>query len=491
MSLSCDEAGITVSARNVRITELSASGTTTSTIISGALQQNAIDSTWLDLTFNSDMTGGKLYLVEDLDPTPAFDPYTASTKAVATISIVKPPEPTNCKSLNNPSLDQLLKVQSQIAFDPNTLKGARVTIQDGATYPVALRQRATTGLTSVGLADVCVQSYATGAGEIQQFTVDGAKNIFGDSIKATGIDTSAKAPSDKTSATYYIKLDAQAGQGQKPGYLVQAALSPKLLNMGEGWYLTPSADIDMGFSNSDTSKNTTDMLKFGIGTTHYFPTLYIEFHPSLQFETDRHWNHRNLLFDGEAQVFGRHWRQSVAQRNYDEYIRRLQPNRRDVSTKPIPKKAEEVNVYHWGYLFELLAGTEVGGALSSETVNSSDKKTSVVVPTYDIARVKPTVSFTGEYRRVSINLRAVPRYLFPHESVTRETTVPDPTNANKMIQQIYLRSLNGWRAFGTTTFLWKLDPAGHYAWTITHKIGSLPPNFDHVNQVETGLVIIF
>ena len=92
---------------------------------------------------------------------------------------------------------------------------------------------------------------------------------------------------------------------------------------------------------------------------------------------------------------------------------------------------------------------------------------------------------------MSLSLLAVPRYLFPHESVTRETTVPDPADTTKMIQQIYLRSLKGWRIFGTTTFLWKLDPAGHYAWTITHKIGSQPPNFDHVNQVESGLVVIF
>jgi hypothetical protein len=157
----------------------------------------------------------------------------------------------------------------------------------------------------------------------------------------------------------------------------------------------------------------------------------------------------------------------------------------------VPKKAEEVNVYHWGYLFAMIAGTEAGGALSADTANSSDKKTSVTVPTYDIARFKPTLSFTGEYRRVSLSFQAVPRYLFSHESVTRETTVVDPADATKTIQQIYLRSLDGWRIFGTTTFLWKLDPAGHYAWTITDKIGSQPPNFDHVNQVETGLVVIF
>lgn len=58
---------------------------------------------------------------------------------------------------------------------------------------------------------------------------------------------------------------------------------------------------------------------------------------------------------------------------------------------------------------------------------------------------------------MSLSLQAVPRYLFPHESVTRETTAPDPSGTTKTTQQIYLRSLNGWLVFGTTTFFWKLE----------------------------------
>jgi hypothetical protein len=75
--------------------------------------------------------------------------------------------------------------------------------------------------------------------------------------------------------------------------------------------------------------------------------------------------------------------------------------------------------------------------------------------------------------------------------VTREATITDPADAAKTIQNIDTRSMNGWHAFGTASFLWRLDPAGHFAWSITEKIGSEPPNFDHVNQVESGLVIIY
>ena len=464
---------------------MTASGTLTGAPIPGTLAQNPSAKSWVDVSLAAKLLSGKQYLVEDTAAAPEFAAYTIGTKATATISIVKDRK-TLCSDAATADLDHLLKIQSKIAFDPSSLTNAHLTIQDGAAYAVGVIQRATVGPTSIGLGDVCVKNYATGAGEVQNYTVDGLKNIFGDAIKATGTDTTDKAPSDKTTASYYINLNAQAGQGQKPGYLVQATINPKLLNLGHGWYLTPNVNIDVGFSNSDTAKNTTDTLKFGLGTTRFFPSSFLEFAPSLQYETDRHGAHRNLLFDGEAQIFGKGWRHSIAQRNFDEYILRLNPARADIPTRPVPKKPEEVNVYHWGYVFGLIAGTELGKALSADTANSSDKKTSLTLPTYDIARFKPSISFTGEYRRVSLSLQAVPRYLFPHEQITRESSVPDPLDATKTIQQIYLRPLNGWRIFGTTAFLWRLDPAGHYAWTITHKMGSQPPNFNHVTRSNQG-----
>lgn len=489
IQVSCDDTSAQITPRVVTVTEMSDSGDRTATKITGHLAQDP-DTDWLVLSLDSDLLGGKSYLVEAEDKASAFDAYTLSTKPTATVSLVNSSQKTDCSGTSN---DRRLNVQSKVAYDSSFLDG-KLTIQDGATYPVSLRPSHTSGPRATGLVLACVKSYATGAGQVQTFTVVGLKNILGDAVKATGTDTSGKAPADKASSTYYIKLDAQAGQGQKPGYTIQATLAPSLRNLGAGWYLTPNADIDVGFAKSDNAKTTTDMLKFGIGASRYFSRERIEFQPSLQYETDRHGDHRNLLFDGEAKIFGNRWRGSIAERNYDEYIRRLEDDplrRSDIDIRPVPKSATEVNVYHWGYLFELTAGTEVGRALTSDTANSSDKKTSVVVATYNIARFKPTLSFTGEYRRVSISLQAVPRYLFPNESVTREVAVPDSTDPTKTFQNIYLRSLSGWHVLGTTTFLWKLDPAGHYSWTITHKMGSLPPNFDHVNQVETGLVVIF
>ena len=346
-SLECDEPKPAITATSIRLTEVTASGALTGTPIPGTLALKPGTRAWVELILSSDMLSGKQYLVEDTAGTPEFAAYTISTKPNATISIVKDHD-TNCKNSASAPLDHLLKIQSNIAFDPATLKNGTLTIQDGAAYPVVATQRDTTGPTSIGLADVCVANYVTGAGEVQNYTIDGIKNVFGDSIKATGTDTSDKAPSDKTTASYYDNLDAQAGQGQKPGYLVQAVINPKLLNLSRGWYLTPNINVDMGFSNSDTAKNTTDMLKGGVGVTRFFPSWYSEFEPTIQYETDRHGAHRNLLFDGENQIFGKGWRHSIAQRNFDEYVRRLNPARGDAATRPVPKKPEEVNVYHWG-----------------------------------------------------------------------------------------------------------------------------------------------
>ncbi len=80
---------------------------------------------------------------------------------------------------------------------------------------------------------------------------------------------------------------------------------------------------------------------------------------------------------------------------------------------------------------------------------------------------------------------------FTHENVTREVTIPNPASAISTIQSVYLSRTTGLRTLGNLTFLWALDAPGHFGWSITYKVGSEPPNFNHVNQVETGLVVIY
>jgi hypothetical protein len=142
-----------------------------------------------------------------------------------------------------------------------------------------------------------------------------------------------------------------------------------------------------------------------------------------------------------------------------------------------------------GWQLELFAGMEAGGTFSNDTVKSSDKKTSVALPHYTIARVRPVASWTGEYRRASVNLNVTPRYLLPNENITREVKTPSAPGSSTTIQKIYVTQMSGLRTFGAGTFLLSLDPMGHFAWSVTYKAGAEPPNFDHVNMVETGLTL--
>ena len=84
-----------------------------------------------------------------------------------------------------------------------------------------------------------------------------------------------------------------------------------------------------------------------------------------------------------------------------------------------------------------------------------------------------------------------PRYLFATENVTRQSQVPDPKNPSNQIFQIRLFKTQGLRAYGEAGIAWQFDMAGHYALSVTYKLGSVPPNFDHVNTVQTGITVKF
>jgi hypothetical protein len=434
---------------------------------------------WFEVKLDSALAPELQYQIIDStgNATPSFDLYSFDTKASGTLKVIDSPV---CKD------SHLVILQSNVALDPATLSRANVAVTDGRSSTASMSEarddHPNTAL--VGQATTCIP-FVSKAGQTKDLTLTSVSNVFAQSIRAKGSYGAPSPPAQEKDATYYAKFDGQAGTGQKPGYTLEAMAAPKLANLGESIYFVLSGNADLGFGSSDTSK-ITDMIKAGAGVTHYFSTSRIEFEPFVQYETDRHGAHRNLLFDSEAQYFGTNWRRSISQRNYDEYVKRVKAGGADA-----PKDPKEVNKYHWGLMFETHLGTEIGGALSSDTVRSSDKKTSVVLPTYDIARLKPSVNATVEYKQVSLTATATPRFLFVRENVTREVTVPNPTSPTSTIQSIYLAQRDGWRTLGNVTVLWTLDPPGHFSWSVTYKVGSEPPNFNHVNQVETGIVLIY
>jgi hypothetical protein len=69
--------------------------------------------------------------------------------------------------------------------------------------------------------------------------------------------------------------------------------------------------------------------------------------------------------------------------------------------------------------------------------------------------------------------------------------VPDPSDSTKLLTDIFLHSVKNFRPYTESSLTWNLDYERHYAISVTHKFGSLPPNFDHINTVQTGFVIKF
>src|SRR5579859_6507266 len=67
IALSCDETGLKLTPRPVKLTEITSAGVLTGAPISGSLKQNDSDPTWLEISLASDLSPAKQYLVEHPD----------------------------------------------------------------------------------------------------------------------------------------------------------------------------------------------------------------------------------------------------------------------------------------------------------------------------------------------------------------------------------------------------------------------------------------
>jgi len=445
-----------------------------------------VDPHWLKVVPAQPFQPGKSYQVEGTKPdeTAAFAPYTVDTKATATVALIDP------KWDPNPCTHGLahVSVNSKIALQADPLPHVQILAQDahGSGSPAFALESVVLKIpdpSNIGSARACT-SIPLEIRRTKHFTISSVKNIFGQALEAKGKYGETKAPSDQASSSFYAKFDGQAGEGQKPGYTVQGSLTPEITSVGAGFYLTPNADVDLGYGSLDTSK-VSDMIKAGAGLTRYFswtPGNGLKFEPSFQYETDRRGNHRNALFNGQAQLFLKQWHRSIADQTYLKYAKAI-------GTKDAYKSVDEVPTVAQGWQLDVFLGTEDGGAIGSNAVKSSDKSSSVVLPGYSIARILPRVSWTGEYKSASLNLDATARVLFPEENVTRERKIVNAKTSSGYSQQIYLIQTSGLRPTGKATFQYNLDPPGHFCLSISYQGGSTPPNFNHVSQVETGLVL--
>ncbi len=322
--------------------------------------------------------------------------------------------------------------------------------------------------------------------------VTGLRNRLGDEVSVGSTDRLILpgSPKGKDDAMFYAKLLSQAGPGAKPGWAADVKFAPVLFPLGmTGFFFNPNVTINIGWGTVKDNK-VADLIHVGLGATRAFQIKpwqkvlpLIQATPQMAFETDREGHHQNLLFDGDAQFWFHGWRHSIKDKNARILASRSVPGQSAPDITDIGAK--------WGWQLEAYLGTEVGSALSSDTVKSADKSSSVDLPTYTIARLRPRFAATLEIRKVTFSLSVVPRYLFDSESVTRETNVPLASDPTKQSAMVYLWHAQGFRPYGEAGVAWQFDRDGHISISTTYKLGSLPPNFDKINTVQTGLQIVF
>jgi hypothetical protein len=426
-----------------------------------------------------------------------FEEGVAEFNTKPTVSIVRP-----FGKLRDQDGEMNLAMISRIMIDRNSLpKGTLSELLGGVKRPVPaefsmfdeqgemfndrgeINDPRFIGWTHVDVPEPGIRSNDT------KLSVGGVTNIFGDPVKVNPKDRFQLqgAPADKASSDVYIKFLNQAGTDAKPGWAADIKLSPSLTDLGKQYYLTPEFLADIGIGKVADAK-VADLIKFGLGFTKFYrfrntgALQGLQLTPRGAIEMNSKGQKRNGILDADSQWFFTGLLNSIKDRNFRKYAR-LRNSLLD--PRDMPDQAT------WGYRIQFFLGSEIGNRLSEDTVKASSGPDQVVVPTFNVARIRPKMTATLEYKRLTLTWSATPRYLISSEIVTREVKVPDPSDSTKLFTDIFLHSVKNFRPYTESSIAWHLDYDRHYAITVAHKYGSLPPNFDHINTVQTGFVIKF
>jgi hypothetical protein len=308
--------------------------------------------------------------------------------------------------------------------------------------------------------------------------VEGLRDFFGDTVKIQNEVTLGAVPKTKDDSTWYFKVDHEAGPGSLPGYAIEAKIAPTLGRPSIGGFTwQPALNMDIGAGTVATVK-VNDTIVPSLGLTQLFRTESVGLEavritPAVSFETDKEFNHQNLIYDQEFQFFVGWLSSSRLVRAW----RRFTELKKDTKNKDLAFSNEFAN---WGAGLQPYLGEELGGSVVAQTVKAAKSNESVKVPTYAIARLRPKVAASTEYKRISLTLTAVPRYLFTTEYTSRQSSDG---------KTIRLVPVSGFRPYGEAGINIGLDQSGHVALCTTYKLGSEPPTFQYTNTVQTGLLI--
>jgi hypothetical protein len=306
--------------------------------------------------------------------------------------------------------------------------------------------------------------------------VQGLQDCFGDPLKIQNDVTLGAVPKTKDESMWYLKVDHQAGPGSKPGYAIEAKIAPDLGRPTFGGFTwRPALNMDIG-AGTVTNVKVNDTIIPSVGLTQLFRRESrgleaVRVTPAVSFETNKEFNKKNLLYDQDFKFFVGPLTSSRLVRAWRNFTELKQKN-------PDLKFSNELA--NWGAGIQLFAGSELGGALATQTVKASKSASTVSVPTYAVARIRPKIAAYAEYKRINLTFTVAPRYLFTTEYTTRESSDG---------KTIRLVPVSGFHPYGEASVNLGLDESGHIAFSTTYKLGAQPPTFQRTNIVQTGLLL--
>jgi len=324
-----------------------------------------------------------------------------------------------------------------------------------------------------------------------QLNVRGVYDVFGQEIsipKEKQKIALKDLPKGKDDATYYLQFSNQAGPGAKPTWALDAKGAPLL--GGEFLGFTPTLNVlaNVGYGNVQ-SPNT---ITLGGGLTQLFliknSTLQaLRFAPTFNFETDRTFEkERNLIFSPDLRVYLSFLNYKRDLRSRRAYLDAIENKAQAEISKVDPDDPKFKK--NWGFFTQLWVGMETGGSLIRPTVQTTDKTSSVLVPSYGIVRFHPKLQSNFELWRFTLDLNVTPRYIAETEFVGRVVSITNPiTGAKKSVA--ILDSVQGWRGYGEVSLSLALDQSSHINLTTAYKRGSAPPSFNKVDVVQSGITL--
>ena len=319
------------------------------------------------------------------------------------------------------------------------------------------------------------------------FDVTGLRDVLGQQVKPKPTDRVklGQAPATKALSTLYVKGDWAAGSGAKPAWVLEGRLAPILFKPVAGWRFFPDLETDIG-NNTIANIKYSDSADFGFSGKRDDNTRALARSIRLQhvtttagfdYETDKELDRDNALGDANFLFrFAHLYEQQTATRSSI-----LAEAKKQSYNQGYEVKTEDLRTPAVGYELDFNLLTEDGSAIKDTTAKATSGGATILVPSYRIARLGPQIDGVLELWNLSLNVKALGRYLF-----TEENTVHQLKN-NSLI----LVPINGWQGYAEVDANWNIDPTKHLALNVTYKNGSIPPAFIRVNCVQAGLLLKF